>query len=226
MVSVISIDEQCNNIYTIIAFDAIIVRFITVIGRNLTNVTKNNKGQALVETLLTTVMLTIITFAAIQLCIIVVNMLISNEAAFALARVAAVAPTQDDVNNNTRLSAGFILLNQVSLNNFSYLPYDIPYREKQFGNYEGSSIKGISIQLKYLSNIMFASYLSGSTLYSLGGIHLLKGSAVSPMVKSPDENFYVRAYPNAPNFNTGQEDSNSGQTSSESGNDSAQDGGN
>ena len=48
------------------------------------------QGQAMVETLLSTVLLTIIVFAALQPVIMVVNDISMNEKVFAMSRVAVV----------------------------------------------------------------------------------------------------------------------------------------
>jgi hypothetical protein len=57
---------------------------------NIYNCLKNNKGQSMVEALFVIVFTTIIMFAFIQVCIMVVDDMIANEAAFVAMRSAAV----------------------------------------------------------------------------------------------------------------------------------------
>ena len=84
-------------------------------------VMKNNKGQALIETLLTTVTLTIIVFAALQLVMIAVNELIVNEAVFAIARVAVVS-RRNEVSSKTSLAAAYLF----AQNNLQIIPCSVP----------------------------------------------------------------------------------------------------
>ncbi len=160
-----------------------------------------SKGQALVETLLTTVMLTVVVFAAIQFCVIIVNMLIANEAAFSVSRVAVVAANDEALKKNTQWAALFLLARHVSLGNFQFIPDDIPVDKKTLAACHKTEIQAYNAHLKYSSNIMFGRFLGGSRIYSIGTIHLLKGAACSRMIKSPDEKYYNKAYPDAAEFN-------------------------
>ena len=68
----------------------------------------SNNGQAMVETLISTVFLAILVIASIQLVIMVVNDLIANEAAYSISRVAVVSK-DNDLNNKTRIAATYLL---------------------------------------------------------------------------------------------------------------------
>jgi hypothetical protein len=160
----------------------------------------NNKGQAMVETLITTVFLTILAFAALQLVIMVVNDLTMNEAVFAMSRVAVVTK-KDEVDTKLREVSLLFLLPDVNLSNPNFIPYEVPVEGKGVsGSHSGTSVQIYSTTIKYLQAVMFGSFFSGPQTLTLGNTTVLKCVARARMVKSPDEDYYDKAYPNAPNF--------------------------
>ncbi|MCX5781623.1 MAG: hypothetical protein NT145_02810 [Elusimicrobia bacterium] len=168
----------------------------------LKNISKNNRGQAMIETLLSTVFLTIVVFAGIQLVIMVVNDLIANEAAFAISRVAVVSKTDKDVKAKTLASALFLFMNEISSGKLDFVPYNVPV---DYVTLEGAhinertnrpkEIKSYNTRLKYLQSIMFGKLLSGSTILSIGNTNVKRNTSRAWMVKSPDEDYYDKSYP-------------------------------
>ena len=160
----------------------------------------DKRGQALVETLLTTVSLTIIVFAAVQLMIMVVNDLTMNEAAFAISRVAVVSK-QNDVSSRTRIASAYLVLSRIDVKNIAFAAYDLRVEGKDSpGSHKDRTVKTYSTTIKYVQSVMFASLLSGPKILSFGNVNLIKSASRSWMVKSPDEDYYDKAYPDAPTF--------------------------
>ena len=162
----------------------------------------NNNGQAMVETLLSTVFLIIITFAALQLVIMVVNDLIMNEAVFALSRVAVVSK-KDDVKKNTFLASAVVLATQAKLNgnNITFAAYDVPVDGRDVpGSHSGTTVQIYNSTVKYIQSVMFGYLFSGPQIMSIGNTNVLKCASRARMVKSPDEDYYDKAYNGAPNF--------------------------
>ncbi|MCB4791003.1 MAG: hypothetical protein LHV68_03855 [Elusimicrobia bacterium] len=156
---------------------------------------KNTKGQALIETLLCTVFLIIICFATIQLCIVVIHDLISNEAAFSIARAASVTKDENTLDNRVKTAAAILLLPHFNLNSF------VPVKART----ESTDIAGrkvYNVTLEYFINTMFAYFIDplAKDTYSLGSSRFLKRFARARIVKSPDEEFYNKAYPQANEF--------------------------
>ena len=160
----------------------------------------NNNGQAMTETLITTVFLTVIAFAALQLVIMVVNDISMNEKVFAMSRVAVVSKS-GEVSGKIQFVSTLFLLPDVSLAGYNFVPYEVPVEGKSVsGIHSGTSVQIYSTTIKYAQSVMFGSLLSGSQIMSIGNVNLIKNTARARMVKSPDEDYYDKAYPDAPNF--------------------------
>lgn len=69
---------------------------------------KCNKGQTLLEALIVIVFTTIMMFAFLQVCIIVVDDMLANEAAFVAARSAAVTNREDRLNEAKNRAKNYI----------------------------------------------------------------------------------------------------------------------
>ena len=168
----------------------------------------DSKGQALIETIFLLTGVTIILFATIQVCVIVTNEFICNEAAFAAARslsVNEVAGKNEDgePNNKALLTITPILAPHISANNLTFVPTGIKIDEKSFGiDRQSQDIVVYNVNLNYLVNTMFIKLIDplGEKSYSYAGINLLKQCTRARMVKSPDENFYKKAYKDAEEF--------------------------
>ncbi|OGS17263.1 MAG: hypothetical protein A2219_00195 [Elusimicrobia bacterium RIFOXYA2_FULL_50_26] len=167
-----------------------------------------SKGQALIESALIIFMLTAILFASLQLCILVINNLIANEAAFTVNRIAVVTEGGTDaVKMKIQLAAIALFLPHVSFERPSFLPELASFYEsdgeKEAGVYEsGGTLVRRSIEIRYLNKIMFGSLLNpvGNAGFLSGGINVMQNTASSRMIKSPDEPYYKRAYKGAKGY--------------------------
>lgn len=152
------------------------------------------------ETLLMIVTISVLVFAAIQLCTTTVNDLISNEASFAILRCAVVSGNNDNAqpSNKTPLSMNYVLAAHYSPHNFIPLKSSILSTENENG---GNRWCEYEARIDYLSKIFFGSIIkscAGRT--GLGDNNMLKNTARARMVRSPDQEYYVRAYKNARSF--------------------------
>jgi hypothetical protein len=160
----------------------------------------NNKGQAMVETLITTVFLTVIAFAALQLVIMVVNDMTMNEKAFAISRVAVVTKS-DELERKINLVSALFLIPDLKLAGCNFVPYEVPvYGKSVPGSHSGTSVQVYNTTIKYVQSVMFGSLLGGSQIMSIGNVNLIKNTARARMIKSPDEEYYDKAYKDGPNF--------------------------
>ncbi|MDR2773073.1 MAG: pilus assembly protein [Elusimicrobiota bacterium] len=71
---------------------------------------KNNRGQAMIEAVVTIVFITIIMFSFLQICIIVVDDMTANEAAFVAMRSAAVTPSQSRSKEAKSRAENYLML--------------------------------------------------------------------------------------------------------------------
>lgn len=154
----------------------------------------------MVETLLITVFLMIVAFAAIQMCLIAVTDIISNEGAFAIERVAVVSK-QNEATNNTLLAALYIFSREVSLSDLGYAPFRAWLQNSTIGKiHENKIVETYDLSLQYITRISFASILKPPGLFSLGNINFLKSTTRARMIKSPDEEYYNKAYKDGETF--------------------------
>jgi hypothetical protein len=137
------------------------------------------KGQAAVETLFTTVFLTAVLFAAIQLMITIMLWLKANEAAQAGLRCALVskgssAEGAGGENPGTKArEAVFYILG-------ANYPANTEIWDKPLSEGNEAEIRMFSIHIYYSQKMKFAAHCR--------------------MIKPPDWRFYDRAYPGAYNF--------------------------
>jgi hypothetical protein len=170
----------------------------------------NNKGQALIETVMVVTGVTIILFATIQICIIVVDQLICNEAAFQVARSLTVCEIKGKderkvLPKQAALVVVPILGLQLSLNNLQFVPTGIDFKKNPNSlgiDNENMNITAYNIDLHYLVNTMVIKLIDplSQSSYSYNGINLLKQYVRARMVKSPDETYYRKAYKDAQPF--------------------------
>lgn len=158
------------------------------------------RGQALIETLFTTVFLTVVVFAAIQFVIIVINELVMNEAAFSVSRVAVVSG-KNELQSKVNRAAAYLVYKNIDLANITYASCDVPREGLDLqGVHPGSKVGVYSAVVKYHQSVIFGSYLGGSRIIAAGSGGSLKKTSVAKMVKSPNEEFYCKAYKDGPNF--------------------------
>lgn len=157
----------------------------------------------MVETMIVTVLfLSAILFAVVQLNTLVVHELIANETAFSTARVAVVTP-KSALDRNTKLAALELVAPYVSPDSF------IPLKAVTSNEEDIPSAPGIGhpvelyqTELHYAIRIYFASLLQPFFKFSFlgGGNPYYTNVARARMVKSPDESYFKKAYPDAKNF--------------------------
>ena len=156
----------------------------------------NNKGQSLIEGFIVAVIITVIMFAAIQLCIIVVDDMYANYAAFCAVRKIVVTKNSDITDTAKKTVSKFFI--PYMLKSRSVIDYKVTHwSETVLGNripdHSGQEIKKHNIKIAYKSKVMFYK------LFNLENF-LREESSRARMIKSPDEEFYNKAYPNAREF--------------------------
>ena len=161
---------------------------------------KNYSGQAAVETLFTTVFLTTVLFAAIQLMISIMSWLKANEAAQAGLRCALISKgsTADGAEGeNPAAKAREAMLYILGTNP----PGNIEIWDKSIledagtdhssgPDENGAEVRMFSIHLYVSQKLLFASLLAPLRDYT----------AHCRMIKPPDWRFYGHAYPGAYEF--------------------------
>ena len=149
----------------------------------------------MVETLLVTVLfLSAVIFAMVQVSLITINTLISNEAAFSMVRSAVVAKTDSDVSSASRSAAFFLLGPHMSAENYMPLkatvlgkkPLDVEQQD-----YQHDQIKTYEVDINYAVKLMFSKIIQPFS----GPVYTT--DATARMIKSPDSEYYTRAYPGA-----------------------------
>ena len=87
------------------------------------------------------------------------------------------------------------------MSGFNFVPYEVPVEGKSVqGSHSGTTVQIYNTTIKYVQSVMFSSLLSGSQIMSISNTNLIKNTARARMIKSPDEDYYDKAYPNAPDF--------------------------
>lgn len=156
----------------------------------------NNKGQSLIEGFIVTVVITVIMFAAIQLCIIVVDDMYANYAAFFTVRKVVVTKNSDISDTAKRTVSKFFtpyMLKSKSVVNHKTTHWAETILGNMTPDHGGREIKKHNIKIAYQTKVMFYG------LFNLQS-SLREESARARMVKSPDEEFYNKAYPEAREF--------------------------
>jgi hypothetical protein len=185
-------------------------------------VIRNSRGQAMVETAISVIFLTMACFAAIQFYMIAVGMLRANEAAFSACRCAVVSKgsTTDGALNEkpedrAKLAAWYIL--GLGLPPQAVTVWQKPKIEKgesSWGkdhssgepvdaNGKGADIRAFTAMIYYQQKIMFSRFFPGlatANRLSVSTKYGPTGVASSRQIKSPDWKYYDHAYPGARQF--------------------------
>ena len=153
----------------------------------------SNKGQALVEGLLIIFTVTVLLFASIQVCITVVDDMYANYAAFSALRKAVVCENKLASDTASKTVSKFFIPYMV--NSKSVLTYKATYWDetilgKDMKDRTGNQIKKHNVKIAYRTMIIF------QRLFNLF-IPIRENSARARMVKSPSQDFYKKAYPEA-----------------------------
>ena len=156
----------------------------------------SRSGQALLEGFLIAVIVTTLLFAAIQVCIVVVDDMYANYTAFSATRKVVVSENKNvaDIASKT-VSKFFVpyMLNSKSLLTYKTSHWDETILGNKIEDHDGNQIKKHNVKTAYNTRIIF---------YKLFNIFIpiREQSARARMVKSPDQNFYNKAYPGAKEF--------------------------
>ena len=157
---------------------------------------KNNKGQSLIEGLIISLILIFFMFAALQVCIIVVDDMYFNFVSFLSTRKAIVSENKDILDNAKNVVNKMVLPYQIETT--SIISYKVTHWHEQIlgktnKDHSNSTMDKHNIKVGYTSKIMFYKLFNLFTPFRTQ-------SARARMVKSPDENFYNKAYPDAKEF--------------------------
>jgi len=156
----------------------------------------NNKGQSFLEGIIVATIITIFMFTAIQACIMVVDDMYANYSAFHSTRKIVVSKTKDIANiAKDTVSKLFIpyMANSASVKYYKTTHWDENILGKNIVDHSGKSINKHNVKIAYYMSIMFPKLFGNVS-------HYREQSARARMVKSPDEQFYNKAYPNAREF--------------------------
>lgn len=156
----------------------------------------NNQGQALIEGLMIAVIVTVLLFAAIQACIVTIDDMYANYAAFYATRKVVVSENKNAADVASKTVSKFFL--PYMLKSKSLLTYKTSHWDETIlGNKEedlsGNQIKKHNVKIAYNTRIIFYKLFNLFT-------PVREQSARARMVKSPDQDFYTKAYPGAKEF--------------------------
>ena len=155
----------------------------------------NNKGQSFLEGFIIACIITILMFAAIQVCIIVVDDMYLNYSAFSATRKIVVTKTKDisDVAKQTvsKLLIPYIS-NSKSIFDYKTTHWDENILGNKISDHDGKQINKHNVKIGYYTKVMFGKFFDSK--------YYREQSARARMVKSPDEEFYNKAYPDAKEF--------------------------
>jgi hypothetical protein len=175
-------------------------------------------GQAMVETLLVIIFMTIIFFAAIQFFLVAVYWLRANEAAHSVLRCSIVSKGStiagadgQNPQNSATVAANLIFFGDTIAiaKLWDKDPYGVSGIDHSSGNNaQGAIVRTFGAHIYYAQKLMFGS-MFGRLSSGLGSTQFLSvsnrsglpsGAAHSRMVKSPDWRYYNKAYPQAEEF--------------------------
>jgi hypothetical protein len=155
----------------------------------------NNKGQSFLEGFIVACIITVLMFAAIQVCIIVVDDMYLNYSAFSATRKIVVTKSKEISDIAKQTVSKFLVpytLNSKSIFNYKTTHWDENILGNKILDHSDKQINKHNVKIGYYSKVMF-----GRFFYSK---YYREQSARARMVKSPDEDFYNKAYPNAREF--------------------------
>lgn len=146
----------------------------------------------MVESLLIVVLLTSLLFGTLSICVMVMNDMLSYEAAFSAARVAAVSRgDQGEIDRRAGLASAVLLAGHTST--VSYIPCGI-----KTDNNEGRQ----NTELSYMCRVLFSSLISPFDRKPFSSLtrNMVKRETSVRMIRSPDEGYYDKAYNGAKQF--------------------------
>ncbi len=156
----------------------------------------NNKGQSFIEGIIIATIITIFMFCAIQVCVMVVDDMFANYSAFYATRKVVVSKTKDITNvaKNT-VSKFFIayIAKSAIIIHYKTTHWDDTILGNNIVDHSNKQIKKHNVKIAYGMNIIFPKLFGRFLPYR-------EQSARARMIKSPDEEFYNKAYPDAREF--------------------------
>ncbi|WP_413853943.1 hypothetical protein [Candidatus Ruminimicrobium bovinum] len=176
------------------------------------NASKNAKqfcsGQTLIEGLIVCMLVTALMFGLIQVCILVVNDMLYNEVSFSATRAVTVTK-EKDIQNFSKKTVNKLLVASGLVSGLLFSDIEQDGRDsddektkttnwqgtilgENIIDHSGTNIKKYNVKVNYKTRLMF---------YKLFGGNLFRQqSARARMIKSPDIQYYDKAYPNAKSF--------------------------
>ena len=155
----------------------------------------NNKGQSFLEGFIVACIITVLMFAAIQVCIVVVDDMYLNYSAFSAVRKIVVTKNKE-ISDTAKQTVSKLLfpymLNSKSIFDYKTTHWDENILGNKILDHDGKQINKHNVKIGYYAKVMFARFFD-SVFYR-------EQSARARMVKSPDEKFYTKAYPDAKEF--------------------------
>jgi hypothetical protein len=167
----------------------------------------SNSGQTLIEGLIVCMLVTALMFGLIQVCILVVNDMLYNEVSFSATRAVSVTKEKDiQIFSKKTVNKLLITSGLVSGLLFADIEQDGRNTDKEakttnwegtilgenIVGHDGTNIKKYNVKINYKTRLMF---------YKLFGGNLFRQqSARARMIKSPDVEYYDKAYPDAKTF--------------------------
>lgn len=163
------------------------MQFFKIIGGNC--------GQSLLEGLIISLVITAFVFGAIQVCVMCVDDMFVNFTAFSATRKISVAKRKQ-IGNTAKESVSKTLsiysLNSNSIRNYKTTHWDEKVLGNKIKDHHNSNINKHNVKIGYDEKIMFGRLFNSSSYRHQ--------SARARMIKSPDEEYYNKAYPDAKKF--------------------------
>ena len=155
----------------------------------------NNKGQSFLEGFIIACIITVLMFAAIQVCIIVVDDMYLNYSAFSATRQIVVTKGKD-ISDTAKQTVSKLLtpymLNSKSILNYKTTHWDENILGNKILDHSDKQVNKHNVKIGYNAKVMFGRFFDSA--------YYREQSARARMVKSPDEDFYNKAYPTAKEF--------------------------
>lgn len=160
------------------------------------NIFINKRGQSFLEGLIISFIITVFMFAAIQVCITVVDDMFFNFVSFSATRKVIVS-SRKEIQNIAKQAVSNILtpynLGSTSVINYKTTTWNEEILGNKVKDHNGNNTNKYNVKIGYVTGIIFGRLFNNIVGYR-------EQSARARMVKSPDEKYYNKAYPDAKNF--------------------------
>ncbi|MBO7431481.1 MAG: hypothetical protein J6U02_01110 [Elusimicrobia bacterium] len=155
----------------------------------------NNKGQSFLEGFIVACIITVLMFAAIQVCITAVDDMYLNYTAYSATRKIVVTKSKEISDMSKQTVSKYLLpymLNSQSIFNYKTTHWDEDILGNKSLDHSGKQVHKHNVKIGYYAKIMFGRFFNS--------LYYREQSARARMIKSPDEEFYNKAYPDAKEF--------------------------